>query len=100
MMSIWVLLGPITMVCVIAIAMAICSAQVPATQFAIYMSIANLGASLGSASYGLVAERTSFIQSLVLIGSMTLINLAIVLTVCSQLPDFFPSRYQRCPKTI
>ena len=53
--------------------------QVSATQFAIYMSIANLGASLGSASYGLVAERTSFVQSLVLMGSMTLITLAIVL---------------------
>ena len=79
MMSIWVLLGPITMVCVIALAMAICSAQVSATQFAIYMSIANLGASLGSASYGLVAERTSFAQSLVLMGSMTLITLAVVL---------------------
>ena len=79
MMSIWVLLGPITMVCVIALAMAICSAQVSATQFAIYMSIANLGASLGSACYGLVAERTSLAQSLVLMGSMTLITLAIVL---------------------
>ena len=84
MMSIWVLLGPITMVCVIALAMAICSAQVSATQFAIYMSIANLGASLGSAAYGLVAESTSFVQSFVLMGSMTLATLVVVLFYRSQ----------------
>ena len=84
MMSIWVLLGPITMVCVIALAMAICSAQVSATQFAIYMSIANLGASLGSATYGLVAESTSFVQSFVLMGSMTLATLVVVLFYRSQ----------------
>lgn len=79
MMSIWVLLGPISMVCVIALAMAICSSQVSATQFAIYMSIANLGGSLGSATYGLVAEKTSFVQSFTLMGSMFLVTLLAVL---------------------
>lgn len=79
MMSIWVLLGPISMVCIIALAMAICSPQVSATQFAIYMSIANLGASLGSELYGQVADRKSFAQNFALMGFMGLVTLVVVL---------------------
>jgi len=79
MMSLWVLLGPVSMVCVIALAMAICSVQVSATQFAIYMSIANLGSSLGAATYGLVAEKTSFVQNFALMGSMALVTLVVVM---------------------
>ena len=79
MMSIWVLLGPISMVCIIALAMAICAPQVSATQFAIYMSIANLGASLGSEAYGRVADKTSFVQNFTLMGFMGLVTLIVVL---------------------
>jgi MFS transporter, PAT family, beta-lactamase induction signal transducer AmpG len=78
MMSLWVLLGPITMVCMIALAMAVCSPQVSATQFAIYMSISNLGGSLGSAAYGLVADKTSFVQDFALVGAMFLVTLIAV----------------------
>ena len=48
MLAAWVLLGPVTMVCMIALAMTICSGPTSATQFAIYMSLANLGSSAGS----------------------------------------------------
>ena len=78
-MSIWVLLGPISMVCIIALAMAICAPQVSATQFVIYMSIANLGASLGSEVYGRVADKTSFVQNFTLMGVMGLVTLIVVL---------------------
>lgn len=44
MLSAWVLLLPVTMVCLIALAMSICFTRVSATQFAVYMSMANLGA--------------------------------------------------------
>jgi PAT family beta-lactamase induction signal transducer AmpG len=43
MLATWVLLGPVTMVCMIALAMTICSGPTSATQFAVYMSLANLG---------------------------------------------------------
>ena len=51
MLAAWVLLGPVTMVCMIALAMTICSGPTSATQFAIYMSLANLGASAGSKAF-------------------------------------------------
>lgn len=43
MLSLWVMLMPVVMVCVIALAMTICSSGISATQFAVYMSVANLG---------------------------------------------------------
>jgi PAT family beta-lactamase induction signal transducer AmpG len=72
MLSIWILLGPVTMVCMIALAMAICSSVNSATQFAIYMSLANLGSSVGSKIYGTVADQTSYYEAYVLLGLMTL----------------------------
>ena len=76
MLSIWVMLGPVTMVCMIALAMAICASVNSATQFAIYMSISNLGASLGAKTYGMVSEQTSFTEAYILLGALTLILLA------------------------
>lgn len=72
MLSAWIMLGPITMVCMIALAMAICKSVNSATQFAIYMSLANLGASVGSKLYGLIAEKASYVEAYVLLGAMTL----------------------------
>ncbi len=68
MLSIWILLLPVTMVCVFALAMTICSKGFAATQFAIYMSIANLGASAGSKAFGLVAEQASYVQNYMVLG--------------------------------
>ena len=62
----------------VALAMAVCSPQVSATQFAIYMSISNFGGSLGSAAYGLVADKTSFVQDFALVGAMFLVTLIAV----------------------
>jgi len=44
MISLWILLLPIIMVCVLALAMSICTSGESATQFAIYMSVCNIGA--------------------------------------------------------
>lgn len=79
MLGIWVMMGPITMVCVLALAMAICSQSVSATQFAIYMSTANLGSSVGSKTYGMVADSTSYDQSYMLLGALMLMMLGIIL---------------------
>lgn len=80
MLAAWVLMNPVTMVCAIAIAMSICSRGISATQFAIYMSTANLGSSVGSKLYGTVAEVTSYSQNYLLMGTLLLL-LAIVITV-------------------
>jgi len=76
MLSIWVMLGPVTMVCMIALAMAICASANSATQFAIYMSLANLGSSAGSKLYGILSERASYDQAYLLLGALVLVLMA------------------------
>jgi PAT family beta-lactamase induction signal transducer AmpG len=71
MLSIWIMLGPLTMVCMIALAMTICASVNSATQFAIYMSLANLGSAAGSKLYGLVAEETPYDEAYLLLGLLT-----------------------------
>jgi PAT family beta-lactamase induction signal transducer AmpG len=78
MLSVWVILGPVTMVCMIALAMAICSSATSATQFAIYMSLANLGASAGSKTYGLIAEQTSYVEAYLLLGAITVVMIVVI----------------------
>ncbi|MFT5140306.1 MAG: PAT family beta-lactamase induction signal transducer AmpG [Lysobacterales bacterium] len=60
MLSIWIMMIPVVMVCVLALAMTICSRTCSATQFAIYMSVANLGHSLGSKIFGMVSEGNGY----------------------------------------
>jgi PAT family beta-lactamase induction signal transducer AmpG len=68
MLSIWILMLPVVMVSVIALAMAICSSRISATQFAIYMSVANLGHSAGSKIYGMVGEQSTYVEAYTLLG--------------------------------
>ena len=68
MLSIWILMLPVVMVTSIALAMAICSSSISATQFAIYMSTANLGHALGSKVYGMVAEQSTYVETYTLLG--------------------------------
>ena len=79
MLAAWVLLGPVTMVCMIALAMTICASATSATQFAIYMSLANLGASAGSKTYGMISEQTSYGDAYLLLGALTVAMIAIIL---------------------
>ncbi|MGI9201152.1 MAG: MFS transporter, partial [Woeseiaceae bacterium] len=78
MLSVWVILGPVTMVCMIALAMTICSSATSATQFAIYMSLANLGASAGSKTYGMIAEQTSYVEAYLLLGAITMVMIFVI----------------------
>lgn len=77
MLSAWVLLSPVVMVSIIALAMGICSKGNSATQFAIYMSMANLGHSAGSKIYGMISEQSGYVNSYltlaVLVGVMIVI---------------------------
>ena len=57
MLSVWLSLDPVSMVCVVAIAMSICTQGVSATQSAVSMSAANPGASGGSKLYGIVSQQ-------------------------------------------
>jgi PAT family beta-lactamase induction signal transducer AmpG len=70
MLSIWVAMLPVIMVTALALAMAICKSVNSATQFAIYMSVANLGHSAGSKIYGLVAEKSSYVQSYTMLSAL------------------------------
>lgn len=70
MLSVWVLMSPVVMVCIIALAMAICSRGNSATQFAIYMSMANLGHSAGSKFYGMMSERSSYVESYLMLAAL------------------------------
>ena len=78
MLSIWVMMLPLVMVSTLALAMAICKSVNSATQFAIYMSVANFGHSGGSKLYGIVAEKSSYIQSYTML-SVLAIGMIIVL---------------------
>ena len=78
MLSIWIMMLPIVMVCVIALAMAICARSVSATQFAIYMSMANLGYSAGSKIYGMVAGGTTYVETYTLLSLFVVVSLFIL----------------------
>ena len=78
MLSIWIMMLPISMVSVIALAMAVCKSRNSATQFAIYMSVANLGHSAGSWLYGLFSDRATYVESYLLLGILV-VGMIIVL---------------------
>jgi len=67
------------MVSVIALAMAICSSSLSATQFAIYMSVANLGHAVGSKLYGSFAEQSTYSQSYMMLSVLAGVLIVIVL---------------------
>ncbi len=79
MLSLWVMMLPVVMVSVIALAMAICSSSLSATQFAIYMSVANLGHAFGSKLYGSVSEQSNYSQSYMLLSTLAAVLIVIVL---------------------
>jgi len=78
MLSVWVMMMPVVMVAVIALAMAICSSTLSATQFAIYMSVANLGHAVGSKIYGSVAEQSSYMQSYALLSVLAVVLIVVI----------------------
>jgi PAT family beta-lactamase induction signal transducer AmpG len=79
MMSLWILLLPIIMVCVLALAMSICTSAESATQFAIYMSVCNIGATVGSVFYGGVSGVTNWSQNYALMGLIVFLLLLTIL---------------------
>jgi len=78
MLSLWVMIQPVLMVSVLAIAMAICKSVNSATQFAIYMSVANIGHSVGSKVYGTVADQSTYVQSYTML-SVFVVGMVIIL---------------------
>jgi len=79
MMSLWILLLPIIMVCVLSLAMSICTSGESATQFAIYMSVCNMGATVGSLLYGAVSGITNWSQNYALMGLIVFLLLLAIL---------------------
>jgi Zn-finger nucleic acid-binding protein len=79
MLSIWVMMTPVVMVSSFALAMAICKSVNSATQFSIYMSVANLGHAAGSKIYGLVAENWSYDRSYSVLGTLVVAMVVVIL---------------------
>lgn len=79
MLSAWIMMLPVVMVSVIALAMAICSSTLSATQFAIYMSVANLGHATGSKIYGSVADQSSYAQSYTMLSVLAVVLIVVIL---------------------
>jgi len=79
MLSIWVMMLPLVMVSSLSLAMAICKSVNSATQFAIYMSVANLGHSFGSKIYGMVAEKSSYVQSYTMLSALAVAMIIVLL---------------------
>ena len=78
MLSIWIAMMPVVMVCVIALAMTICSSGISATQFAVYMSTANLGHAAGSKIYGMVADGTNYVEAYTVITLLVVVIIAVL----------------------
>lgn len=78
MLSVWVMMMPVVMVCVIALGMTICSSGISATQFAVYMSVANLGHSVGSKIYGFYSEGANYADTYMLISLFVVIAIGVI----------------------
>jgi Zn-finger nucleic acid-binding protein len=78
MLSAWIVMLPVVMVGVIALGMSVCSSSCSATQFAIYMSVANLGHSAGSKIYGMLSEQTTYTESYTLLAVLV-VGMVVVL---------------------
>jgi PAT family beta-lactamase induction signal transducer AmpG len=79
MLSFWVMMMPVIMVCGLALAMAICSSSASATQFAVYMSTGNLGYSLGSKLFGMIADRAAYVEIYMLLGALVLVTVLVLM---------------------
>jgi PAT family beta-lactamase induction signal transducer AmpG len=79
MLAFWVLMMPVVMVCGIALAMTICKSTASATQFAIYMSTANLGSSFGSKLFGMIADRSGYVEIYLLMGGLVVATVLVLM---------------------
>lgn len=71
--------GQFVFVAVIALFMNLCASRVAATQFAVYMALANLGRSAGAGLVALFGERLGPSQELLLMGALLAASAAILL---------------------
>ena len=65
-------------VAIIALFMNLCWSKVAATQFAVYMSLANLSSSAGNMAFAKVSDHLSFAQDFLLMGALLLFAAALL----------------------
>lgn len=65
-------------VAIIALFMNLCWSKVAATQFAVYMSLANLSSSAGNMAFAEVSDHLSFAQDFLLMGALLLFAAALL----------------------
>ncbi len=95
MLSLYVVLLPIVMVAAMALAMAVCSGAISATQFAVYMSVANLGHTMGSKLYGMVAEQATYVQSYAFVSVLVAVMIVVLFCYRHQPEAATPKRARR-----
>lgn len=74
------LLEQLTFVAIIALFMNLCSAKVAATQFAVYMALANLSRSAGSLLVAALEDHLQLLQNFLVMGGLLLLS-AVVLSL-------------------
>ena len=72
------LLEQLIFVSIIALFMNLCASKVSATQFAVYMALANLGRSMGAWLLGAVDDYLGFFQDFLVMGALLLISAALL----------------------
>ena len=73
LVTLWVvgaIAGQVIFVAIIALFMNLCWSKVAATQFAVYMSLANLSRSAGGMAFAKVADDLSFAQDFLIMGGL------------------------------
>ena len=78
MLSLWIMMLPVVMVSSIALAMAVVSSSISATQFAIFMSVSNLGYAVGAKVFGMVAEQSSYVETYTLLGLFVIAMISVL----------------------
>ena len=78
----WIFIGTIAMF------MTICLTRISATQFSVYMSLANLSRSVGSIVYGLASDHLSIHDGFLVMGILLLLSAGVTLL-------FFPESHKR-----
>ena len=73
------ILGQVVFVAVIALFMTLCWTKVAATQFAIYMSLANLSRTIGSALFALVAAHMGYSSEFLAMAVLLAASAAVLL---------------------
>ena len=77
----YVTLDTLAIVSFIAVAMALCTRKIAATQFALYMAISNVGFTAGSAAFGTMQSALSYSLIFLVFAAVTFCSICVMRSV-------------------